>query len=53
MEKKMLKSEDRKPKSLTLSRETFRQLTAADLINVAGGLSRCACDATMQCCQYQ
>lgn len=53
MEKKVLKSEDRKLKPLTLRRETFQPLTPSDLINVAGGMSRCACDATMQCCQYQ
>ena len=52
MEKKDLKSQDRKPKPLTLHRETFRQLTPSDLINVAGGNSRCACTATAECCQY-
>lgn len=52
MEKKDLNSKDRKPKALTLSRETFKQLTPSDLVNVAGGNSRCYCDATAACCQY-
>lgn len=52
MEKKDLKNKDRKPRPLTLRRETFHQLTPADLANVAGGNSRCMCEATAACCQY-
>lgn len=52
MEKKDL-SKDRKPKPLTLRRETFKQLTPSDLMNVEGGNnSRCICAATAECCQY-
>lgn len=51
MEKKDL-SKDRKVKPLTLRRETFKQLTPSDLMNVAGGNTRCACLATGECCQY-
>jgi hypothetical protein len=53
MEKKTQKSTRanvRKPKLLTLNKETICLLESSDLAHVAGGLSRSLCGGTDTCC---